>query len=1738
MRYRLLLIIASIAFVQNIFGQMIDGTNSYYGNEWINYNQTYYKIKIVSDGIYKISQSTLMSAGIDINTSTGDKMQIYRYGKQVPIYVSNNGVLGANDFIEFFAKKNDGFLDKFMYENNANQPSPQYSNINDTAVYFLTIGNASQSLRIQDQAYTIPAGASPEEYIISTQLFHPRGPFCKGDRYFFGTYEVTNSAYTNGEGFASKEIVANNTSTEYVLDLKNVLIGIENGTFVDVNQPLNVEISLAGNNYVNHRCKIVIRNSQGDYTLVDTTFGATQQLKFTKNIPFNKLENDSKIVYINVDNIPSDGINDRQVLHHYLFTQKRKPNLNTATGGTRIRYGFEASNGNKYFELTGLSSSGGGNILYDLSENKRYTTTNTSNLVKAYITDFSNDGSKLFVTSNTAITAITALSQVNFTNYSTNPGDFVIITHKSLTQGSTNYVEEYKNFRKTRFRNPVVVDVDQLFDQFAYGNSLHPIAMKNFSDYIYNTWRIDNTPPKYIFIIGRGLYYSQSMTNYSDRSWNLIPGFGSPPCDNLFSAPRGSSIPNIPIGRLACTSTVELSNYLEKIQQMENVQNNVNTTPNLLTWSKNVIHLNGGNPDEQIGIRNAQNINKTIIEGPKWGADVESFSGEALVDEPLTERFDSLVNNGTALITYIGHGNSSVIQFDLKYPDYYNNDGKNPVFMLQGCNVGDIYETNKDGISDRWVSAADKGAIACIASTDYGVSSDLFNYVGKFYSNATNSHYGEGIGDISKGICANFNNATGSIKHLISQNVIHGDPSFRINVLQKPDYEITQLSVKTIPLNLESTLNNFQINVKAVNKGRAEVQPDSLYLNIRLTNSNNSGNPQLILSKKIKSPNTADYNSSLAFEDTYNFSTSILKVGESNQLEIKIDGNNEKDEYDENNNVVTISRFISTNDIFPISPMNFGIVPTNTAELIASTGNTMDTIRNYIFEIDTTETFSSALKRTYSTNQRGGIVTWTPPITFMDSTVYYWRVKLNEPNNPNLLWKNRSFIYLNGEYPGWNQSHIDQWNYDTYNTMLLDQNDTIFKFVDNTFEISGNNKIMAPGYPGGIFTMYYNAALILNNACTDQNNRSNSGIAFCVINPETGETLKTVYDPNEPSSTTTHPNFMGTRKELLCYANPNSYSEVFYFPTEKDSINATWNDIYTRTQRRQFIIDFINNHIPDGYYVMMYTINMPRYEDIFNTNPALFSTISNLGGNRFSTLRDSVRPYALAFKKNDPSFTPIEFIGANRFDNIYPRLHFNTKWNEGNMHSTVIGPAAEWGSMHHRTSPLETLPNDDEQKVSIYGIDVNDNEILLFSNITQRDFYFVGSDTIRASQYPKIRLVYEAKDLTNRTPAQLNYWRVLFKEVPEAALAPNIHYSFNPNLNIGDNGMLSIAVKNISQSDMNRDSLQIGYYLQAGNNSTLQPISPLYPMQDFLNAGDTLISNIQFSTNGLSDGLNYLKIDVNELNHPRHQLEREHFNNVALIPFYVTGDRINPLLDVTFDGKHILNGDIVAPKPAIRVRLKDENLTRALTDSSKVRVRTFHNGVFTTMDRNNSNLFFTPADPNNLTDNSAYVDLTPNFTEDGAYELHILAKDQSNNTAEGTEYKISFNIIREESVSYVLNYPNPFTTSTRFVFTLTGTDVPDNFKIQIMTVSGKIVKEIMREELGNISIGRNISDYAWDGTDMFGDRLANGTYLYRVVVSNNGNKYKRYNGTDNFDQGLGKLSQFFKNDIGKMYLMR
>jgi flagellar hook assembly protein FlgD len=134
------------------------------------------------------------------------------------------------------------------------------------------------------------------------------------------------------------------------------------------------------------------------------------------------------------------------------------------------------------------------------------------------------------------------------------------------------------------------------------------------------------------------------------------------------------------------------------------------------------------------------------------------------------------------------------------------------------------------------------------------------------------------------------------------------------------------------------------------------------------------------------------------------------------------------------------------------------------------------------------------------------------------------------------------------------------------------------------------------------------------------------------------------------------------------------------------------------------------------------------------------------------------------------------------------------------------------------------------------------------------------------------------------------------------------------------------------------------------------------------------------------------------------------------------------------------------------------------------------------------------------------------------------------------EYRVLFQVYNTPMISNMFNYPNPFTSSTAFVFTLTGTVVPQNLKIQILTITGKIVREITKDELGNLHIGRNITDFKWDGTDQYGQKLANGVYLYRVVTNLNGSALDKFPTTENGSKV--NTDQYFNKGYGKMYLMR
>ena len=434
-----------------------------------------------------------------------------------------------------------------------------------------------------------------------------------------------------------------------------------------------------------------------------------------------------------------------------------------------------------------------------------------------------------------------------------------------------------------------------------------------------------------------------------------------------------------------------------------------------------------------------------------------------------------------------------------------------------------------------------------------------------------------------------------------------------------------------------------------------------------------------------------------------------------------------------------------------------------------------------------------------------------------------------------------------------------------------------------------------------------------------------------------------------------------------------------------------------------------------------------------------------------------------------------------------------------------------------RTNSSET-GSSDSLYLNLYGLDKNGNEQLLLEQFDIRD---TSISFIDAAEIPYIWLEFYTYDGPERTSPDLINWDVLFDGLPDAAVNPNeVFTPETDTLQQGQDFEINLAIENLMPYPM--DSLLLKYTLvDDGNNEETS-----YQRIQALGGEETVIARV-----GVPGGFGQLQQLIIEVNPDDDQPELYDFNNVVVKDLSVQKDAKPPVLDVTFDGIHILDGDLVSAEPEIVVSLVDENEYLLLSDTSiyKLFLRKPGQQTAESISLNQPWITFNPASAA-AEKNQAEITLRPIFTVDGEYELEVLAQDMSGNEAGRIAYSTNFEVITTAAISNVLNYPNPFSTSTQFVYTLTGANVPAEMTIQIMTVSGRIVREISKTELGPLRIGTHRTEYQWDGTDEFGDRLANGVYLYRILATNeDGSSYEKLESS---------TDKFFKKGFGKLVILR
>lgn len=211
----------------------------------------------------------------------------------------------------------------------------------------------------------------------------------------------------------------------------------------------------------------------------------------------------------------------------------------------------------------------------------------------------------------------------------------------------------------------------------------------------------------------------------------------------------------------------------------------------------------------------------------------------------------------------------------------------------------------------------------------------------------------------------------------------------------------------------------------------------------------------------------------------------------------------------------------------------------------------------------------------------------------------------------------------------------------------------------------------------------------------------------------------------------------------------------------------------------------------------------------------------------------------------------------------------------------------------------------------------------------------------------------------------------------------------------------------------------------------------------------------------------------------------------------VIADNEGPKVELYLNDKNFINGGITNEKPVLYADLIDSSGINTLGSS-------IGHDISVILDENSSKPIvlndYYEASLNSYQSGRVrypYTDLS-----EGQHRLTFKVWDIQNNSSQiYTDFIVAKS--SELALKHVLNYPNPFTTKTKFYFEHNQACNPLKVNIQVYTISGKLVKTIQQTVLCE---GFRPEGIDWDGKDDFGDKLARGVYVYKVSILDVQNK--------------------------------
>lgn len=204
-------------------------------------------------------------------------------------------------------------------------------------------------------------------------------------------------------------------------------------------------------------------------------------------------------------------------------------------------------------------------------------------------------------------------------------------------------------------------------------------------------------------------------------------------------------------------------------------------------------------------------------------------------------------------------------------------------------------------------------------------------------------------------------------------------------------------------------------------------------------------------------------------------------------------------------------------------------------------------------------------------------------------------------------------------------------------------------------------------------------------------------------------------------------------------------------------------------------------------------------------------------------------------------------------------------------------------------------------------------------------------------------------------------------------------------------------------------------------------------------------------------------------------------------------DNVGPGVKLFMNDNQFVSGGLTNTDPYIYAEI---------TDSSGI--NTTGNGlghdIVATLDGNSARAYvlndYYQSDLNKY--QSGKIKYQVNNLTEGTHHMNLKVWDILNNSStSATNFVVAKSA--EVALAHVLNYPNPFSTATKFFVEHNQNCDELDVQVQVFTITGRIVKTLQQtvQNEGFRTVGID-----WDGRDDYGDKLAKGVYIYKVTVRN------------------------------------